>query len=123
MFSVSLLYIPAFLLKSWYWVIFTNVVSGLGNGIFLVVMNAYALDLSSEENLGSYSGLNQLTWGISTFIGSFVAGFVAQAIRDTYGDWTMVLSTTVAIAVMRVLASIGYFFIKESLNKTPEQIT
>jgi MFS family permease len=117
MFSVSLLYIPAVLRLSWYWVIFTNIVSGFGNGIFLVVMNAYALDMSTEENLGSYSGLSQVSWGIATFIGSFVAGFIAQAISDSFGEITMVLSTTIAIAVMRVFASIGYFFIKESLTE------
>ncbi|NHJ40098.1 MAG: MFS transporter [Asgard group archaeon] len=115
MFSVSLLYIPAVLYQSWYWVIFTNSVSGMGNGIFIVVMNAYALDMSTEENLGSYSGLTQVSWGIATFIGSFIAGFIAQSISDRFGEITMVLSTTIAIAIMRVFASIGYFFIKESL--------
>ena len=49
MFSVSLIYIPAVLSGSWLWVILTNVVSGLGNGVFLVMMNAYALDLSNED--------------------------------------------------------------------------
>jgi MFS family permease len=119
MFSVSLLYIPAVLRGSWYWVIFTNSVSGLGNGIFMVVMNAYALDMSSEENLGSYSGLTQLSWGIATFVGSFIAGFIAQAISGTYGQITMVISTTIAIAIMRIIASIGYFFVQESLEKKP----
>lgn len=126
MFSVSLLYIPAVLYKSWYWVIFTNCVSGLGNGIFIVVMNAYALDMSTEENLGSYSGLTQLSWGIATFVGSFIAGFIAQAISDKYGAIIMVLSTTIAIAIMRIFASIGYFFIKESLvekNSTRKKMT
>jgi MFS family permease len=117
MFSVSLLYIPAVLRLSWYWVIFTNIVSGFGNGIFIVVMNAYALDMSTEENLGSYSGLSQVSWGIATFIGSFIAGFIAQAISGRFGERTMVLSTTIAIAIMRIFASIGYFFIKESTNE------
>ena len=126
MFSVSLLYIPAVLTGSWLFVMLTNIVSGLGNGVFLVMMNAYALDLSTEETHGAFSGLSQATWGIATFIGSLCAGFIADAITNTYGAIVMVISTTIAIAIMRVLASIGYFFIKESLpkeNRTSKTIT
>lgn len=117
MFSVSLLYIPAVLSGSWYYIMLTNVISGFGNGIFLVLMNAYALDLSSTKTLGAFSGLTQASWGIATFIGALGAGFIAEAINSAYGAIIMVISTTIAIAIMRVLASIGYFFIKESLPK------
>ncbi|MHA1556022.1 MAG: MFS transporter [Candidatus Heimdallarchaeota archaeon] len=117
MFSVSLLYIPAVLSGSWYYIMLTNVISGFGNGIFLVLMNAYALDLSSAETLGAFSGLAQASWGIATFIGSLSAGFIADAINSAYGPIIMVVSTTIAIAIMRVLASVGYFFIEESLPK------
>lgn len=116
MFSVSLLYIPAVLFNNWYFVILTNVVSGIGNGVFAVIMNAYALDLSTDETLGSYSGLSQASWGIATFVGSLIFGFISQALTNSFGDVIMVLSTTIAIAIMRVIASIGYFFIKESLS-------
>ncbi|MFW9922875.1 MAG: MFS transporter [Candidatus Thorarchaeota archaeon] len=115
MFSVSLIYIPAVLTGSWIYVILTNVVSGFGNGVFAVMMNAYALDLSSEETLGAYSGLTQASWGIATFIGSFGAGIISQFLVNAYGNNTMIIATTIGIAVLRVLASIGYFFIKESL--------
>nr|NHJ84264.1 MFS transporter [Asgard group archaeon] len=114
LFTVSLFYIPAVLTGSWYWIILTNVVSGLANGAFYVMMNAYALDMAPEEDQGSYSGLTQASWGVTTFLGSLIMGFIAQAISDPI---TMVISTTIAIAIMRIFASIGYFFIKESLVK------
>ncbi|HUU79031.1 MAG TPA: MFS transporter [candidate division Zixibacteria bacterium] len=117
MFSVSLLYIPAALSGSWFYIILTNIVSGFGNGIFLVMMNAYALDLSSEETLGVYSGLAQASWGVATFVGSLVTGFIADYIRNSFGISIMVISITIAIAVMRVIASIGYFFVEESLPR------
>ncbi len=117
MFSVSLLYIPAVLSGSWFYIMLTNVISGFGNGIFLVLMNTYVLDLSSTETLGAFSGLAHASWGIATFIGSLSAGFIADAISSTYGPIIMVISTTIAIAIMRALASVGYFFIKESLPK------
>ncbi|MHA1221229.1 MAG: MFS transporter, partial [Candidatus Heimdallarchaeota archaeon] len=82
MFRVALLYIPAVFTGSWLWIILTNGISGLGNGAFFVMMNAYALDMSSEENQGRYSGLTQVSWGIATFLGSLVFGFIAQAISE-----------------------------------------
>ncbi|HUT80092.1 MAG TPA: MFS transporter [Candidatus Bathyarchaeia archaeon] len=117
MFSVALFYIPAVLSGSWYWIILTNSVSGIGNGAFLVMMNAYALDMAPDEDQGSYSGLTQASWGVATFLGSLIMGFIAQAISENFNPITMVVSTTIAIAIMRVIASIGYFFIKESLVK------
>ncbi|MHA1355885.1 MAG: MFS transporter, partial [Candidatus Heimdallarchaeota archaeon] len=126
MFSVSLLYIPAILTGSWYYVILTNTVSGLGNGVFYVMMNTYALDLSDEKTMGSYSGLSQVTWGIATFIASLLAGVIADVIVNnaiTAGysaieaDERMAIILVIAIAVMRVIATIGYFFIKDSLPK------
>ncbi|NHJ31480.1 MAG: MFS transporter [Asgard group archaeon] len=121
LFTVSLLYIPAVIYNAWGYVILTNVVSGLCNGAFFIVMNAYALDCSSEDTKGSYSGLAQVSWGIATSVGSLVAGFISQAIVNNApvppGEATkyMIIVTTIAIGVLRILASIGYFFVKESL--------
>ncbi len=126
LFTVSLLYIPAVIFNAWGYVILTNVVSGLCNGAFFIVMNAYALDSSSEDTKGSYSGLVQVSWGIATSVGSLVAGFIAQAIvnnaqssglSESEATRYMILVTTIAIGVLRILASIGYFFVKESLPK------
>jgi MFS family permease len=120
MFSVTLLYLPAIFSGSWYYVLLTNFVSGIGNGIFMVVMNTYALDLSTEKTMGSYSGLTQMFWGIATFIGSLGAGFIAEIIEQNFTAQTMYIAMSIAIAVMRVLAFIGYLFIKESLvSKKP----
>ena len=85
--------------------------------IFFVLINTYSLDLSTEETFGSYSGLTQVTWGLATFFSSLIAGFIAESISNNYGDTTMIISTTIAIAIIRALATIGYFFIKESLPK------
>ena len=123
LFTVSLLYIPAVIFDAWGFVILTNVVSGLCNGAFFIVMNAYALDCSTEDSKGSYSGLAQVSWGIATSVGSLVAGFIALAIENNAPGTTveatkyMILVTTIAIGVLRILASIGYFFVKESLPK------
>lgn len=123
LFTVSLLYIPAVIFDAWGYVILTNVVSGLCNGAFFIVMNAYALDCSSEDTKGSFSGLAQVSWGIATSVGSLVAGFIALAIENnapgTPVEATkyMIIVTTIAIGVLRILASIGYFFVKESLPK------
>ncbi|MHA1122049.1 MAG: hypothetical protein ACTSPC_04490, partial [Candidatus Heimdallarchaeota archaeon] len=56
--------------------------------------------------------------------GSLVAGFIALAIEniaqttglsESEATRYMILVTTIAIGILRILASIGYFFVKESL--------
>jgi MFS family permease len=117
LFTVSLLYIPAVIYDSVIFVVLTNTVSGLCNGAFFIIMNSYALDLASEETKGSYSGLAQVSWGVSTFIGSFVMGFISQFLTQRFDQYTMIIATTIAIGVLRIIAALGYLFVKESLPK------
>ena len=67
--------------------------------------------------MGAYSGLNQMGWGVATFIGSLSAGFIAEEIEAVVGTSQMVIITFSVIAGLRLLASLGYFFIKESFDK------
>lgn len=112
---VSLFYIPAIIYNSWYFALSANIVSGLCNGAFFVTINAYALDLSSEETRGSYSGLVQVSWGISTFIGALATGFIAELLTKSFSEFTMIIAMAIAIAILRAITSLGYLFIKESL--------
>ena len=49
--------------------------------------------------------------------GVLAAGFIAEAITNAYDEYTMILATTIAIAVMRAISALGYLFVKESLPK------
>jgi hypothetical protein len=84
------------------------------------------LDIAPEEQMGAYSGLQQVGWGILTFVGSLSSGFIATAIEnnalerglsEAEATKFMVIAMFSAIAILRFIAAIGYFFIDESLPK------
>ncbi|MBD3190753.1 MAG: MFS transporter [Candidatus Heimdallarchaeota archaeon] len=117
MFTIPPLYIPAILFQQWWFLVLTNVVSGIGNGIFLVVTNSYALDLSSEQLMGAYSGLKEVAWGIATFLGSICAGFVTQALELSWTLERTIIVLVIVITVLRLVVAFGYLFVTESLTE------
>ena len=122
---IPIVMIGAIYVDSWMLLIISNVIGGAAVGVNSVAHNAYMLDISPRDQMGAYSGLNQMGWGIATFIGSLSAGFIATAVENAApielegDDRTryMIIVMFIAIAILRFLASIGYFFIKESFNK------
>jgi len=122
MFTIPIVMISAILFNNWKVLLFSNILGGTGMGMTVVAQNAYILDIAPRDQMGAYSGLNQVGWGIATFIGSLSVGFIADAIENHVGTKQMIIITFSVIAVLRFLASIGYFFIEESLvKKQPEE--
>lgn len=125
MFLIPLVMIWAIFADNWMFLIISNVIGGTAIGIISVAHNAYLLDISPRDQMGAYSGLNQVGWGITTFIGSLSAGFIATAVENAapaelVGDERtryMIIVMFSAIAILRFLVSIAYFFIEESFNK------
>ncbi|MBD3190751.1 MAG: MFS transporter [Candidatus Heimdallarchaeota archaeon] len=116
-FTIPLFFIMAVIFNSWLFLILSNLIGGLSMGLVNVGLNAYVLDLAPENMMGAYSGLTQVVWGIATFIGSLSAGFIAQAIENAYGLRTMAIAMLAGVGAVRMLSSLGYFFITESLPK------
>ncbi|MHA1170799.1 MAG: MFS transporter, partial [Candidatus Heimdallarchaeota archaeon] len=124
MFAIPLVMIGAVFMGNWQMLLLSNIIGGSAMGFITVSMNAYVLDIAPEEQMGAYSGLQQVGWGILTFIGSLCSGFIATAITNNapYAAEEdriryMVIVMFSAIAILRFIASIGYFFIDESLPK------
>jgi MFS family permease len=117
MFLIPLIYAIAALMGKWSLLIITNIIGGTSVGIVAVAQNAYVLDLSPEETMGAYSGLTQVAWGIATFLGSFITGFIIDILEKAVGTVMMVVYLFIAIAILRGISSCGYFFIAESLDK------
>ena len=117
MLAIPLVMIWAILANNWLLLLISNVIGGSAVGANVVAHNAYLLDISPRDQMGAYSGLNQMGWGVATFIGSLTAGFIAEEIEAAVGTSQMIIITFSVIAGLRLLASIGYFFIKESFDK------
>jgi MFS family permease len=117
MFSIPVVMIGAILANNWWLLVISNVVGGTAMGFIVISQNAYVLDIAPKNQMGAYSGLTQVGWGIATFVGSLIAGFIGDALELRYGMRQMVIIMFIAIAILRFLVSLGYLFIYESLPK------
>ncbi len=117
-FPVSM--VPAILTENWWVLLLSRFVGGVGTGINFVAINAYTLDLASKDTFGGYSGLRETFYGIATFIGSFAAGFIIDALEGVYGIKITAISMSIAVTVIRIIAAVGFLFIAESLPKNKQ---
>jgi len=117
------LWILAIYFDSWWLLLIEGVITGFPVGIAFVGINTYVLDISHKELRGTYTGLMQFFWGITTFIGSLIAGIVSDALTKEVGITTMAIIMFGSIAGIRLIFSLGYLFIDESLPKEEIMVT
>jgi MFS family permease len=108
--------IPAVIVNKWWVLILSRVVGGLGFGSFFVTINAYSLDLAPETMYGSYNGLKEVFYGITTFIGSLLSGFIFDILEPRMGIYSATILLGGLISGIRLLASFGFFFVYESFE-------
>ncbi|MEA2071807.1 MAG: MFS transporter [Asgard group archaeon] len=118
-FPVSM--IPAILTDIWWLILISRVIGGLGTGLNLVAKNAYTLDLAPKKLMGAYSGVREMFYGITTFIGSFASGFIIDALNISYDIITVAIIMSIGVSLIRSLASTGFLFIDESLCEEQEK--
>ncbi|NHJ31479.1 MAG: MFS transporter, partial [Asgard group archaeon] len=116
LFPVSM--IPAVATNRWALLIISRMVGGVGTGLNLVAINAYTLDMAPGELMGAYSGMREMFYGITTFIGSLISGFIIEALDAKFTSLGYANSIQVAIiamcigtTILRVMAATGYLFI------------
>jgi len=107
-------YTPAVIFGRWEFSILANLVAGTGSGFFYTTINIYILDLSKRNSMGAFAGWKEALTGIATFIGSLSGGFIIDALTRNYGLIIMGISMTIGVTVLRGLALIGYFFVKDN---------
>ncbi|MBD3193388.1 MAG: MFS transporter [Candidatus Heimdallarchaeota archaeon] len=112
-FPVSM--IPAIITNNWSLLIISRFVGGIGTGLNLVALNAYVLDIAPRDLMGGYSGLRQVLYGVATFIGSFAAGFIIDALLKSYTLYSVTIAFSITVSCLRALAAFGFIFITESL--------
>ena len=112
------LWILAVFYDSWWWLLIEGVTTGFPVGLAFVGINTYVLNIAHDDLRGTYTGLMQFFWGITTFIGSFIAGIISDALTNNLGLENMAFIMFGAIAGIRLIISLGYLFIDDSSSKT-----
>jgi len=114
-FPVSM--IPAVITGNMWVLLLSRFVGGLGTGINLVAVSAYSLDIAPPELMGGYSGIRETFYGIATFIGSFAAGFIIDALVARWDIYITAIAMSIGVTILRSFAAIGYFFMVDSVLK------
>ena len=105
---ITILWVPY-----WWHMAIGAAISGIGNGFFWVGQNSYVLDSAPEKEKGTYTGLYNLFLGLATFMGSLLAGVLADVAIAKMGKWSAIVLFLCIVSSGRFLASLGFLFVKE----------
>ncbi|NHJ40099.1 MAG: MFS transporter [Asgard group archaeon] len=116
LFPVSM--IPAVVTNNWLWLVFSRFVGGVGTGLNFVAINAYTLDMAPRDLMGAYSGMREMFYGITTFIGSLISGFIIEGLEIKFTNLgkenpiqVAIITMCIGVTILRSIAATGYFFI------------
>ncbi|MBK5114520.1 MAG: MFS transporter [Candidatus Heimdallarchaeota archaeon] len=116
LFPVSM--IPAVATNRWALLIISRMVGGVGTGLNFVAINAYTLDMAPRDLMGAYSGMREMFYGITTFIGSLISGFIIEALDVRFASWgytnsiqAAIIAMCIGTTILRLMAATGYLFI------------
>ncbi|MBN1330262.1 MAG: MFS transporter [Candidatus Heimdallarchaeota archaeon] len=111
------LWILAIFYDSWWLLLIEGVITGFPVGLAFVGINTYVLNIAHKDMRGTYTGLMQFFWGITTFIGSLIAGIISDALTNNFGLKNMAYIMFGVIAGIRLIFSLGYLLIDDDPTK------
>jgi MFS family permease len=111
-FMVSLLYGIA---DNWLFLVTASFFGGFGMGAGTVALNSYILDCAHEEKRASYTALNNLVFGITSFLASIASGAAAEHFTGTMGLIPTLHVMLLTISVLRFCSVFLYLKTDETL--------
>jgi MFS family permease len=96
-----------------------NITGGFLTGLFIVSSTAWLLDSAQPIYRGTVVALFNFFTGVAAFCAAMVSGFVLDYLVLFIPYATVVIMMMLAIVVLRIVASIGYLGINETLVKVP----
>lgn len=93
-----------------------NFLIGFVNAIVGVAVPSYILDISEEDERASYFAVHNMILGISQFIGSYIGGLLGDQLSHSIGALQALQTVILISAVLRLLAVIPYFLLKETVK-------
>jgi MFS family permease len=103
--------------KNWLHLAAVHAVLGFSMASFSVSSTSYILDSAAIGRRGTYTGAYNLVFGFASFLGSFAGGTFADYLSAANGVEQVVFIGLVTSAIMRLMTSVGFMTIKETLPK------
>jgi MFS family permease len=97
----------------------SNIAGGFLTGLFIVSSTAWLLDSAPKVYRGTVVALFNFFTGLSAFCAAMVSGFLLDFLVLALPYATVVIMMMLTIVVIRIIASMGYFAINETLIKVP----
>jgi MFS family permease len=84
----------------------------------MVTTTAYILDSAPATKRATYTASYNLIFGVATFLGSLSGGIFAGSLSATNGESKIIFTGLLISAIMRLIASMSFLAIKETLPST-----
>lgn len=107
MFMIAFMYAVA---STWWFLVAASLFGGFSMGAGTVALNSYILDCASEEKRASYTAVNNLVVGLTSFCSSLAAGAVANYFIETVG--LVVAIQTMLYATSAIRFGCAFLFLK-----------
>ncbi len=118
-FVVPLLHSLGALTGNVWFLVPSQIGGGLLTGLFIVSSTAWLLDSAPKKYRGSVVALFNFFTGASSFAAAMVSGFVLDILVLSIPYETAVILMMLTILVLRIITSMGYLTVNETLDKIP----
>jgi MFS family permease len=102
------------LATSWLHIVVADVILGVGMGAWMSSGPTYIIDIAPRELRATYLAANTAVFGVSTFVGNLVGGFVTDNFLAVGGGFEGIQTGLLISAALRFLTGLLYFKIYET---------
>ena len=101
----------------WLQLLATNAILAFSMSASMVTTTAYILDSAPIGRRATYTGAYNLIFGFASFLGSFIGGIFTDYLSASNGTQQVIFIGLICSAVLRLITSMGFLAIKETLPK------
>ncbi|NWF96258.1 MAG: MFS transporter [Candidatus Thorarchaeota archaeon] len=113
LFLVPALYAAVLFVRDTVLVYISNVIAGIATAASMNATTAYIYDVAPEGERGTHISVYNTFTGVIFLLGSLVAGILGEALVPSLGLEIAVFAMLVLSAILRVVASLMYFRLRE----------
>jgi len=108
--------------QNMYYVYLANIIGGISNGLSIVAISAYILDISQDHERGTYFATYNTLYGLATFAGSIFSGYLGTFFQ-TFQSEIQALNTVLSISViLRTITALMFLTLKETKKIIPTKV-